>query len=73
MMPEIYEKWTDKITEALFEYRRENLLGPGQLSPEDWTQIYKNAGMTDEDIVKYRKAMKPYQAALRDSSDAYRD
>ena len=73
MMPEIYNKWVKKIGEAQIEYRRENLLSAGQLTTTDWNQIYKNAGMSDKEIQEYRKAMEPYQAALQDSSDPYRD
>ena len=45
----------EKIDQALLAYRRENLKGPGQLTKEDWTQVYKKAGMTDKEIATYRK------------------
>jgi hypothetical protein len=61
-----------KIDEALLEYRRENLLGAGQLTTADWTQVYKNAGMTDEQIAAYRQEQSKYAAALNDPLDAYR-
>lgn len=69
----IDKKWGLKIEASLLEYRRENLLGAGQLRFEDWTKIYHNAGMTDKEIELYRKFKEPFAAALEDSSDMYRD
>jgi hypothetical protein len=63
----------ERIDEALLKYRRENLLGPGQLTTADWTQVYRNAGMTDEEIAAYRAEQSKYAAALDDPLDAYRD
>ena len=61
-----------KIDAALMDYRRENMLGPGQMTAEGWTQVYKNAGMTDEEIAAYREELSKYAAALDDPVDAYR-
>lgn len=61
-----------RIDAALMEYRRENLLEPGQMSEAGWTQVYKNAGMTDEEIAAYREEMSKYAAALDDPLDMYR-
>ena len=63
----------EKIEQALLEYRRENLLGPGQLSSKDWTNIYKKAGMSDEEIADYRKNLQQYAKVMDDPLDAYRD
>lgn len=67
------EVWGEKIDRSQLDYRRENLIGPGQLRSSDWDQIYKNAGMTDKEIKQLRKAQEPLAAALDDSSDMYRD
>lgn len=69
-----YDKvWGDKITKASIEYRRENLIGPGEIRSSDWDVIYQNAGMSEYEIEQYRKALNPFEAALNDSSDMYRD
>ena len=69
-----YDKvWGDKITKASIEYFRENLIGAGQMRTLDWDIIYKNAGMSEYEIEQYRKAHEPFEAALNDSLDMYRD
>ena len=69
-----YDKvWGDKISNASLEYRRENLIGPGQMRTSDWDNIYKSIGMSEREIEQYRKANEPFQAALNDSADMYRD
>lgn len=63
-----------RITESLVDYRREHLLGPGQLTADDWTAVYRKAGMTDKEIRQYRAEQAEMQScgALRDPLDAYR-
>jgi hypothetical protein len=58
----------ERIDKALLTYRRENLRGPGQLTKEDWDQVYKNAGMSDKEIAEYRKQneLTPEQAKALD-------
>lgn len=69
-----YDKvWGDKITKASIEYRRENLIGAGQMRTSDWDNIYKSIGMSEREVEQYRKAHEPFEAALNDSSDMYRD
>lgn len=69
-----YDKvWGYKIDKALMDYLRDNLIGPGQVRPSDWDQIYKNAGMNAKEIEQLRKANEPFAAALNDSSDMFRD
>ncbi len=67
------EVWGDRITKSVLEYRRENLLGPGQMREADWNLVYKNIGMSEKEIKQYREAHIPFEAALNDSSDMYRD
>lgn len=67
------EVWGAKIEKSALEYRRENLLGPGQMSEDDWNQVYRSIGMSEKEIKQYREAHKPFEAALHDSSDMYRD
>lgn len=65
----------ERIDEALLAYRRENLLGPGQLTRKDWDQVYKNAGMSDKEIEEYKKQTQPtpeQMRALDDPLDLYR-
>ena len=70
-------KMTNNIDQTLLEYCRENLLEPWQLSISDWTQVYKLAGMSDEEIAKYKKQLKEeekkYPGALDDPLDKYRN
>lgn len=63
----------ERISVFLQEYRQENLLGAGQMTTADWTEVYRNAGMSDEEIAAYREEMSKYAAALDDPLDAYRD
>ena len=67
------EVWGDRITKATIDYRKDNLIGAGQMRSSDWDIIYKNAGMSEYEIEQYRKAHEPFEAALNDSSDMYRD
>ena len=39
----------------------------------DWNLVYKNIGMSEKEIKQYREAHIPFEAALNDSSDMYRD
>ena len=69
-----HKELKERIDNSLLAYRRENLLGPGQLTREDWTQVYKNAGMSDKEIAAYRKAkeLTPEQMrALDDKVEQY--
>jgi hypothetical protein len=67
------EVWGDRITKSVLEYRRENLLGPGQMREADWNQVYKNIGMSEKEVKQYREAHIPFEVALNDSCDMYRD
>lgn len=69
-----YDKvWGEKIRNASLEYRSENLIGAGQMRTSDWDNIYKSIGMSEREVEQYRKAHEPFEAALNDSSDMYRD
>ena len=63
----------EKIDKAQTEYCRKNLLSGSMLSTHAWTEIYKKAGMTDEEIKAYRQEREKYSDALNDPLDAYRD
>ena len=69
----ITKELEDRIEKAMMEFRHDNLLGPGQLTRDDWTEILKNAGLSDKEISEYRAEMQKYSAALDDPLDAYRD
>ncbi len=69
-----YDKvWGEKIRNASLEYRSENLIGAGQMRTSDWDNIYKSIGMSEREVEQYRKAHEPFEAALNDSADMYRD
>ena len=63
----------DRIEKAMMEFRNDNLLGAGQLTTDNWTEILKNAGQSDKEISEYRAEMQKYSVALNDPLDAYRD
>ena len=63
----------ERIDKAQMAYCQENLVSGSQLSTTAWTEIYKMAGMTDEEIKAYREERQKYSAALDDPLDAYRD
>ena len=62
----------DRIGAFLMEYRSYNLIGAGQMSSEDWIQVYKNAGMTNEEIEAYREENSKNACGFDDPLDDYR-
>ena len=62
----------EKIDQALMAYRNEHLKGANELTADDWTAIYKKAGMSDEEIAAYRQQLQESAAAVNDPLDAYR-
>ena len=50
----------ERIDAACYRHKAETLEAPYTWSEEEWTEIYKEAGMTDEEIVEYRKEQAKY-------------
>ena len=73
MAMKITKELEQKIERASEEYRRENLIGAGQMTTSSWNEVYKSIGMTDKDIAEYREQMRKYERALNDPADAYRN
>ena len=69
----ITKELKQKIAEAVLEYRRENMVGAGQMSTSSMMEIYKSVGMTDKEIAEYREEINKNSEALDDPVDAYRD
>ena len=69
----ITQELEQKVEKAMMKFRNENLLSAGQLTTDNWTEILKNAGLSDKEISEYRAEMQRNAAALNDPLDAYRD
>ena len=69
----ITKELEERIERAMMEFRNENLLSAGQLTTDNWTEILKNAGLSDKEISEYRAEMQKNAAALDDPLDEDRD
>lgn len=45
----------ERIDAAYYRHKAETLEAPQTWSRDEWTAIYKDAGMTDEEIAAYRE------------------